>query len=170
MQEFILDPATLHKLEAIPWFQNCGTTPEPPIPDALPVKNTKEAIKGITSTRWENMVLEFRGDFTEALCLLSIRTQRKQDRYWNPLTIEFKEKHLPGLESLWQKNLEPLGLWEKAVLDDIRFNVMAIATIDAFKDILDPPEFFQRLLAIYKQGHLPCGWKGKKNKGCFLVY
>lgn len=66
--------------------------------------------------------------------------------------------------------LEPLDLAEKDVLDDLCFNVLAIVTIDAYKGILETPPFFRQLLSLYQQGHLACGWKGKKDKGCFLVY
>jgi len=168
MANIALDPVFLRRLEEIPWFQNCGR--EPPLPDTYPARNAGEALKGITSTRWKNMILEHRGDFTAELCLLSIRTKGGEDTRWNPLVQEFKDKHLPTLEPLWQKALEPLGLCEKGVLDDVRFDVMAIVTIDAYKEIMETPEFFRRLLAIYEAGRLPCGWKGKKAKGCFLVY
>lgn len=163
-----LDPATIQMLLALPWFSACGEPVE--VPGAMAVKNTKEALKGISSVRWENIILEYRGDFTTDLCLLSIRSQEKPDRQWNPLAVEFKEAHLPALEALWQKALEPLGLWEKPVIDDLRFCVLGIAVIDAYKDLLETPEFFRRLLALYQSGRLPCGWKGKKDKGCFLVY
>ena len=163
-----LDPVTINKMLELPWFSACGQPCR--IPDVMAVKNAREALKGISSARWENTFLDYRGDFTTALCLLSIRTQGKQDQQWNPLALAFKEDHLPALEPLWQKALEPLGLWEKEVIDDLRFVILGIAVIDAYKDLLETPEFFRRLLAVYEAGHLPCGWKGKKDKGCLLVY
>lgn len=163
-----LDPVTINGLMELPWFSACGEPVH--IPDVMAVKNAKEAIKGISSARWENVFLDFRGDFTTDLCLLSIRSQEKPDRQWNPLVDAFKEDHLPALEALWQRALEPLGLWEKAVIDDLRFVVVGVAVIDAYKELLETPEFFRRLLAVYRAGHLPCGWKGKKDKGCLLVY
>lgn len=163
-----LDPATMKMLLELPWFSNCGQPCQ--LPGALAVKSPKEAMKGISSARWENLFLDRRGDFTTALCLLSIHSQEKPDRQWNPLAQEFKEKYLPALEPLWQKALEPLGLWEKPVLDDLRFVLLGIAVIDAYKEIIETPEFFRQLLTLYQTGHLPCGWKGKKEQGCFLVY
>lgn len=163
-----LDPTTMETLLGLPWFSACG---EPfQFPGAMAVKNPKEALKGISSARWENTFLDFRGDFTTSLCLLSIGSKEKPDRQWNPLVDAFKEKCLPTLEPLWQKALEPLGLWEKPVIDDLRFCVLGIVVIDAYKEILETPEFFRRLLAVCQEGHLPCGWKGKKDKGCLLVY
>ncbi len=163
-----LDPVTINKMLELPWFSACGQPCR--IPDVMAVKNAREALKGISSARWENTFLDYRGDFTTALCLLSIRSQEKPDRQWNPQVDAFKEKCLPALEPLWQKALEPLGLWEKPVIDDLRFCVLGIVVIDAYKEILETPEFFRRLLAVCQEGHLPCGWKGKKDKGCLLVY
>ena len=163
-----LDPVTINKMLELPWFSACGQPCR--IPDVMAVKNAREALKGISSARWENTFLDYRGDFTTALCLLAIRSQEKPDRQWNPQADAFKEKCLPALEPLWQKALEPLGLWEKPVIDDLRFCVLGIVVIDAYKEILETPEFFRRLLAVCQEGHLPCGWKGKKDKGCLLVY
>lgn len=162
------DPATAERLLGLPWFSACGQSCD--IPGTMAVKSAAEAKKAIASSRWENLVLDHRGDFTEALCLYSIRTGGGEDRQWNPLSIGFKERYLPALTERWKEALDSLGLAEKAVLDDLCFNILAIATIDAYKGILETPPFFRQLLAIYGQGHLACGWKGKKDKGSFFVY
>lgn len=77
---------------------------------------------------------------------------------------------IPQLTELWAKKLTPLGCNTPYVTNDISFNVLSIAVIDAYKEQLPMPAFFQKMLEIYQSGHLICGWKGKKGDGHFIVY
>lgn len=163
-----IDRNLIEELEQVPWFSCCGALI--PFQWALPANSPSGALKAISSARWENMVLDQRGDFTEQLSIRAVKGLGHEEREWNKLVGEFKEKYLPGLRGRWEKGLDRVVLNQKEVLDDIAFNVLAVATLDAYKDILPMPQFFQRMLEIYQGGFLPCGWKGTKEKGCFVVF
>ena len=119
------------------------------------------------SARYENIVLGYQGDFTNAL-FISCREQYNE--WWNLLVNHFKAQYIPRLNKIWKSKLEPLGLNEKYVLNDISFNVLSIAVIGAYKEQIPMPDFFQKMLEIYKNGHLICGWKGNKDNGSFIIY
>lgn len=163
-----MDGKLIERLEQIPWFSCCGNPVS--FSWALSAGSPSAALKAISSVRWENMVLDQRGDFTEQLSIRAAKGLGHEEREWNKLVGEFKEKYLPGLRDQWEKGLDWIALNRKEVLDDIAFNILAIATLDAYKDILPMPQFFQRMLEIYQSGFLPCGWKGTKEKGCFVVF
>lgn len=63
-----------------------------------------------------------------------------------------------------------LDLDVKEVTGDISFNILTLVMADAYREIEPVSDFFAQLLEIYKEGFLPCGWKGKKYDGSFIVY
>ncbi len=133
-------------------------------------KDKDDAIKHISSLKWQNVVLEHQGDVTSKLCIRCIRGEGDEDKLWNGLVKEWKSEYLPSIESIWIKNLDAVGLNIKAVIDSVRFSVLDIVMADAYNSIVPMDQFFIDLLAIYESGHLPCGWWGKKDKGCFYYF
>ena len=59
---------------------------------------------------------------------------------------------------------------ESEVVAIVRFSILAIVVLDAYKEIIPVADFFNELMAIYEAGYLPCGWKGKKAEGQFVIY
>lgn len=70
----------------------------------------------------------------------------------------------------WETRLKELDLYDRRIVDDMAFNVLGLACIDAYRDCIPMPEFFEQLLHIYEAGNLPCGWKGRSDTGNFLYY
>ena len=155
------------RLSAISWFQHCGNES---IILGMRAKDKDDAIKHISSLKWQNVVLEHQGDVTSKLCIRCIRGEGDEDKLWNGLVKEWKSEYLPSIESIWIKNLDAVGLNIKAVIDSVRFSVLDIVMADAYNSIVPMDQFFIDLLAIYESGHLPCGWWGKKDKGCFYYF
>lgn len=152
----------------IPWFSNCGK--QIPLQWGIKADSVSEVKKNITSIRWENIVLDNQGDMTEQLCIRSCQGIGDEYQEWNRLVDDYKRNYLPQLETQWKSQLTQLDLNVKEVTDDVSFNILGIVMADAYKEILPMSSFFSQLLEIYSNGYLPCGWKGKKNKGCFIVY
>lgn len=151
----------------IPWFLKCGDD----IPNfGLRVTSKNEAIKRNASLKWENTVLDYQGDITSALCLRRIHGEGDEEMLWNNLVNEWKTVFLPKIEPIWKENLEKIELNTKEINAMIRFCVLDIVMADTYKSIVPIDCFYLNLLKIYRSGHLPCGWSGKKDKGTFYIY
>lgn len=158
----------IEKLNGIDWFYNCGnTTPENL---GLKVRSAGEAKKTISSLRWENIILDNQGDLTSQLSIRSCKGLGKEYQEWNELVKKVKECYMPIWKKTWNKELVKIELADKEVLDSVCFNILALVMVDVYKDIIPITPFWEKLLEIYRLGYLPCGWKGKKDKGVFLVY
>ena len=158
----------IDELYNIPWFHNCGK--QVPSQFGMRVDSLSAVKEHITSLCWENIVLEHQGDMTVKLCNRSCQGIGKEYQAWNNLVDDFKRIYLPQLETQWKSQLSLFDLHIKEVIDDVSFNVLGIVMADAYKEILPISDFYTQLLEIYKNGYLPCGWIGKKDKGCFIIY
>lgn len=152
----------------ISWFENCGK--QGPSQLGIKAESVDEVKKHITSLRWENIELEYQGAMTGKLCNRSCQGIGKEYHEWNNLVNEFKSVYLPKMKRQWINQLSLLNLNDKDVLNSITFNILGIVMADAFKEILPMSSFYVQLMEIYKSGYLPCGWLGKKDKGCFVIY
>ena len=163
-----LDQNLLEKLVSIPWFYKCGNPP--PFEWAVSAASEKAALKAITSRKWENMILDTQGDITEQLSLRSTSGLGREYQEWNSLVNDFKKSWMPQLHAKWETALQHRELNTSDVLNDVSFNILSIAVIDAYKDIVPMPLFFRRVLEAYEAGWLPCGWKGNQETGKLIVY
>ena len=57
----------------------------------------------------------------------------------------------------------------QGILDDVPFNIITLFMLDFYSECFKS-EFFDKMLAIYLSGHLPCGWSGEYPDGKFFVY
>lgn len=160
-----LDEKLMDALYSIDWFSNCGKAAA--VENAEAVASLSKLKRSIRSIGYENAVLDRQGDFTAALCA---SYREEYNKWWNVLAGRFKAERLPKLLEMWENALAPLGLNEKYIINDISFNVLNIAVIDAYKEQLPTPDFFKAMLAVYRSGRLICGWTGSREKGKFLVY
>lgn len=163
-----LNENLIEKLRSISWFCNCGTPW--PFDWAVSVASMKEALKAISSSKWENIILGAQGDVTEQLSIRSIKGLGREYQEWNRLVEDLKKRYMPQFQKQWRTALEPSGLDRADVLNDISFNVLSIVMTDAYKELVPVPPLFLRLLEVYEAGHLPCGWKGAVKTGKIIVY
>ena len=163
-----LDKQFIDKLIRIDWFINCGK--DIPCEYGVKLKSGTEAIDNIMNVRWQNIILDNRGDLTAQLSMRSCKGEGKEYQEWNKLVREIKESYMPDLERVWNERLSTRELNKSEVLADIRFNVLALIMVDVYKSIIPVTAFWKNLLEIYEAGYLPCGWKGKKADGKFMIY
>ena len=163
-----LDKQYIDRLTEIEWFANCGN--DIPCEYGVKLKSADEAIDNITKARWQNIILDNRGDLTAQLSIRSCKGEGKEYQEWNKLVREIKESYMPDLERVWIEKLSARGLNQQEVLEDIKFNVLTLIMVDAYKGIIPVTAFWKTLLKIYETGYLPCGWKGKKVDGSFMIY
>lgn len=163
-----LDERFIERLYSMPWFSKCGN---PFVNDGVvSVTSTKEVIKSINARKWENIILETQGDVTEQLSSRSIEGLGREYQEWNNLVGDFKKRCMPQLYAKWEAALQYCELNTSDVLNDVSFNILSIAVIDAYKDIVPMPLLFCRILEVYEAGWLPCGWRGNKEAGKLIVY
>lgn len=146
----------------INWFCNIGNKD---IPENISicfeyVKNEKEFIKNVTSTRWENVIIDNRNDLTDIV----EETDPDNIDKWNDVVSEFKQNK--GNE-IRQKIEEKLDAYDKKtfITDVVIFGLIFVIVADYF-EVLHKSQFFENYFSILESGHIPCGYK----KGKFLIY
>ena len=126
------------------------------------LKTVKEAEKNINSLKWENFVLDKRGDFTVYL----FKNHSDIYKHWNELVDSAEEEIIPQIkESL--DNLIAEGQLVASMKDQIEFDFIGLAIYLTIKNVVPQAEstFFDDLYALYQAGYIPCGY----TKGCYKV-
>ncbi|AGK71081.1 Uncharacterised protein [Streptococcus cristatus] len=119
------------------------------------LKTVKEAEKNINSLKWENFVLDKRGDFTVYL----FKNHGDIYKHWNELVDSVKEEIIPQIkESL--DNLIAEGQLVASMKDQIEFDFIGLAIYLTIKNVVPQAEstFFDDLYALYQAGYIPCGY------------
>ena len=111
------------------------------------------AEKNITSLKWENFVLEQRGDLTAYL----LKNEREIFKKWNELSRDAKERIIPIVTKQLFALVEEKKIFE-SMIPQIRFDII---NISIYLTIKNSP-FFDDLYTLYRLGYIPCGYaKGK---------
>ena len=126
------------------------------------LKTVKEAEKNINSLKWENFVLDKRGDFTVYL----FKNHSDIYKHWNELADSAKEEIIPEIEARLDNLIEESKLLA-SMKDQIKFDIVGLAIYLTIKKEIPQAEstFFDDLYALYQAGYIPCGFA----KGCYKV-
>jgi len=160
-----LDSEIFQRLAKIRWFSKCGQKPEGNFGfDNLEIAANWEVAKGyLTSLNWENATLEARNKITEKLS----SKYQNEFQYWNKLTNEARDRLtkeiMPQIIAFQEHNVLP-DRFNKCV----RWDILAAVMETTYKRCLSPG-FFSKLLAIYEDGHFPCGWRGEWPQGNVIL-
>lgn len=148
------------------WLSNCGTNQNCTYSfDVFLVPSLKDALKNISSSKWENVCLEEYGNITE---YLAKNQKNEYNQHWNENVRKIKSAYLPPILEKISAAPNYLG-FSNEFLVDIRFNLLAIFMSDMYSTFYSD-EFFNKLLEVYLSGHLPCGWHGKYPSGELMVF
>lgn len=123
------------------------------------LKTVKEAEKNINSLKWENFVLDKRGDYTVYL----FKNHSDIYKHWNELVDSVKEEIIPEIEARLD-NLIAESKLVASMKDQIKFDIISLAIYLTIKKELPQAEstFFDDLYALYQAGYIPCGFaKGR---------
>ena len=132
---------------------------------SLPItqlKTVKEAEKNINSLKWENFVLDKRGDFTVYL----FKNHSDMYKHWNELVDSAEEEIIPEIETRLDKLIADSKLLA-SMRSQIEFDIIGLAIYLTIKKELPQAEstFFDDLYALYQAGYIPCGFA----KGLYKV-
>ena len=126
------------------------------------LKTVKEAEKNINSLKWENFVLDKRGDFTVYL----FKNHSDIYKHWNELVDSAEEEIIPQIEEGLDKLIADSKLLA-SMKSQIEFDIIGLAIYLTIKKEIPQAEstFFDDLYALYQAGYIPCGFA----KGCYKV-
>lgn len=165
-----LDRSIITEIQNIPWLQGCGSDLPSELTGVQKASDESQAKILFTSDDWADARTEAQGDLTGYLSKYHYNTY---GGYWNNLVKE-ATKLIEGVA------LEPLrtALQQRGWPEEMSKSII----VDLTRAVLEgsyrakfrrAPAFFEAVLAIYKAGHLPCGWSGKMSQwpaGTIIAY
>ena len=162
MATLTIDEKLVDRILNCNWLANCGTIGEEPPGVRYDWETDKEeVIKYVNSDKmkfiWDSICLEEQNKVTS---FLFSNHPGEYHGKWNQYADEAKEILLPHIVPAITEQIDRLELPQKAVLDDIHFNVIGMAITSYYREYVHSP-FYDNLLDIYCSGHLPFGWRGK---------
>jgi len=154
-----LDPNFYNYLQGISWFSNCGLQVATEVGCPVIWLSTKEeAQAALESNPWTDARTEAQGDLTGYLAKYQYSSY---GGHWNNLAKESRAKLEKELMPSIRERLQILGFGDSvasSVLLDLNRAALEATYRKAFSKV---PSFFEKLLKVYENGHLPCGWEGQ---------
>ena len=146
------------------WLQRCGQIDNLGF-DVEYLSSKRDVEKNINATKWENICLERKGDFTTYL----LKNHKAQyNKYWNEEVRRIKEQYISKISEKVNIALTNSDL-SVDILDDIKMNILSIFMLEYYSEYYSS-DFYNKMMKIYLAGHLPCGWIGEYPNGKFIVY
>jgi len=154
----------------VPWLQSCGGELSSDLTDVQRATDESQARMLFSSDDWADARNEAQGDLTGYL------SKHHYDAYgghWNNLVKEttklLEGEVLDSLRSALQQRGWPNEMIRPIIVDLTR----AVLECSYRTKFRKAPAFFGTVLAIYKAGHLPCGWSGNLSQwpeGAIIAY
>lgn len=148
------------RLEGINWFSSVSQEYNDSF---YRVVSSDDFILSIQSDEWEDATLEARNEITGFLA--KRHAMIYQD--WNKLAEEargFVENVIiPSVP-----NID--GVDMKIIFTNMKWDLVNYLLEDAYKDKLKQSLFFNELISVYENGHIPCGWDGVWPNGNLVIY
>jgi hypothetical protein len=151
----------VNRLQKIKWFFNVGRNPH--LQNIRQVASESEFIKHITSVDWENTTLEAGNEITGYLA----KKYSREYQEWNTLVREAKgiidAEIIPAIKIT--NNIS-----EEIIFDNVKWDLVNFLMEDVYRGCLKHDHFFEFLIEVYENGHIPCGWEGKWPSGRLIIF
>ena len=155
--------AFLEAFHARPLFGSVGE-PTALVPEPS-VGSWKVAAKKCKSKEWSYIQIDTSNILRSNLAAVDMKAFRK----WNGIVRSVRPKFVAHVELEVIRAVEDEKL-RKSVIDSVNWDIL-FACMELEYAANRPPRFYERLAAIYLDGHFPCGWHGKyPNAGGILVH
>ncbi|MCU5771731.1 hypothetical protein N5923_08845 [Erwiniaceae bacterium BAC15a-03b] len=152
--------SAVDRLLKINWFINIGKVSV--LNNIKQVANESDFIKEITSADWEDATLEAGNEITGYLA----KKHTNDYQQWNVLVREAKKI----IDAEVIPIVKDKGVSENIILENIKWDLVNFLMEDAYKRFLKGNLFFESLIVIYEDGHIPCGWEGTWPLGKLIIY
>lgn len=158
-----IDTNLYNELLTIDWLSQCGNSIDGLYEfEVYQIKDVNKAIKEVAKTKWSNISLEAQNELT---AFLFLNHKDEYNKNWNVQVKKIRDELNPRLvEILHSKNIQI------EFINDIKWNMISILMLSYYSKYGFQSKFFEHILAIYKSGHIPCGWQGKYPNGKVMVY
>lgn len=147
------------------WFYSCEAQGSRPTVDCEMTSDIEGLLQQEPLKLWDSIRLEARGDVT---AYLAVNAPEAYNENWNRLALQVRNEILLKLEPGILKSLEQLGL-PRSACRSVRTDLINILLVLSYRDYVTS-KFHEDLFLVYKQGFLPCGWKGEYPRGTLLVF
>ena len=108
--------------------------------------------------------MEKRNDLTSFLD----RTRKNESTEWNTITVGIKNYLKDGIFKVVREKLSQSDLPD-SIFVSVEWDILSYCQELAYKKY-NIPTFYSHLIQIYKNGHLPCSYKGDFPNGTILIY
>ncbi|CAL2106072.1 conserved hypothetical protein [Tenacibaculum sp. 190524A02b] len=160
-----LKPEHFSDLENVDWFSNCGKQIGFSTKHKLErIQSLTESVELCNSIEWGNFQLEKRNDLTSYLN----RTRKNESTEWNTITVGIKNYLKDGIFKTIQEKLSQSDLPD-LVFASVEWDILSYYQELVYKKY-NIPTFYSHLIPIYKNGYLPCSYKGEFPNGTMLIY
>lgn len=165
-----LDLDVYQKMRAVNWFSQCGLEPSNELPFQFQrATDVDAAIASACASGWRDAGTAAQGELTRYLAKTDYGVYGTN---WNRLARDSRERMekevMPGVREALA------GIAAEVLSDVVLLDLNRIAIRSAFsKQFRRIPDFYQGLLVVYENGHLPCGWIGNLDlwpNGELVVY
>ncbi|MEB6224943.1 hypothetical protein [Pantoea anthophila] len=151
----------VYRLKNISWFINAGKVSY--FNNVKQITAESDFIINVTSVGWENITLEAGNAITGYLA----KKQSSKCQHWNRLVREAKAiMHSEIIPTI----TNPTQFDDDFLINIVKWDLISFLAEDACKELLPNPLFFERLMLIYENGHIPCGCAGQSPSGKLVVY
>ncbi|MCR4761058.1 MAG: hypothetical protein K5705_12495 [Oscillospiraceae bacterium] len=155
------------ELAALEWFSHCA---EKPLPEyAFPAKYCARstAAAKIHGIAWENIRLQAVNEMTASLC---IHHRTMYDSTYNSVVAAIKESFMQSIEKRVLPAAEVhFGKDAAKIWQEIRWDTLHMLLGKHFEACFHMP-LYDKLLAVYRSGHIPVGMTGAYPDGTLLVH
>lgn len=165
-----IDRSLVPQIENIPWLQECGKVLPAEIPGILKALDEEQALTLFNSAGWADARTEAQGDLTG---YLAKHHYNDYGGHWNRMVKEasriVEDAALQPLRSALRRR----G-WDESFSGVIVVDLTRAMLERSYRTrFRKAPAFFDVVFAIYKAGHLPCGWSEDISnwpKGAIIAY
>jgi hypothetical protein len=155
------------RLRAVDWFSQCGQPLALDLSmDVERVPTWREATASCMGEVWEGVQLEAQNQ----LALWLSRHDRENFQRWNERVDRHKMAVVdPLAERAWEPYQRKREL-DPAIIHSVRWDILGALMENTYLGSGHRCFFFLELLAVYKAGHFPCGWRGEWPDGKLVVF
>jgi hypothetical protein len=152
----VLSQTVVAQLSSVPWLRACGRPGDERELRVALVATADEAVAQTLSAEWADIRTEAQGDLTG---YLASRNPEVYGGTWNSLAAQAHDRVWQDVIPSVRAGLAFARLSDR-LIPEVALDVERIVLQGSYAArVGGVPSFFADLLAVYRSGRLPCGWR-----------